>query len=145
MTEQYLTEQHCMLLNEREEGNMCLSYEKEQERKRLKNDENYHLFYGRAKGKLRELAIHQDMPGYRILVQAICIQCILTYENEEDMYEMLENTIMIPSIFPVMKKTRPACQWMKEALRSVGIHEEVEDFIDTLSMEIKKEIEREKT
>ena len=79
------------------------------------------------------------MPGYTLLSKSCYMYIMLNYENIEDIYTLLGKITVIP-----LNKEVGICQeeqWMKEALRAVGIEIGVFDFIKKISRQVKKELE----
>ena len=110
------------------------------QKRKLSANKNYARVYTRACGKLRRYGINTEIPGYTLLVYAICIRVILNIDIEEDIYQLLEKVTIVPSIAPVIKNIYPAEQWMKESLRAAGIGRDVMEFIEEISKQLISEM-----
>ena len=111
-----------------------------EEMEKLKKSPKYQKVYMKASGKMREMGMYIDMPGFALYIQASCIQSILKYERDEDIFELLEKVMLVPASPVTIKDIHPIEQWMTEALRASGIKEEPMEFLKKLVIEIEKEI-----
>lgn len=117
---------------------------KKAEKETLKKSPEYATIYRMVSGRMRERGLYTDMPGFAMILQACCIKSILKYDTEEEIYEMVEQIMIVPSIYPVIKDIHPIEQWMKEVLRASGIKEDPMEFVENLVKEVEKALKETK-
>ena len=110
------------------------------EKRKLCADKHYSKLYTKAFGKLRRYGINPEVPGYTLIVYAVCIRVILDMDIDEDIYQLLEKVTIVPSVSTRIKNVYPAEQWMREALKAVGINTQVMDFVEEISKQCVSEI-----
>lgn len=98
------------------------------------------IIESRARELLRVKELHNELPGFELLVTAIAVKIILEYEFEEDIYQMVERVLTVPTIYPVIKDINPVEQHLKEVLRAAGHKEAPIDFIEDSAELIQKQI-----
>lgn len=115
---------------------MCKKRDYMEDKKRLFNDERYVTIYEKTFGILREFGLNPTLPGYELIRRACCIKIILEYENDVDVYNMLEGTCMIPLKTSIIKDIRSEEQWMIEVLRVAEIEKGALDFVSEICSKI---------
>ena len=100
------------------------------------NFSEYPGLYAKANGFLRNEGIKPEMPGYELLKRAIVICNVEGEMPKEKLLEKVKEGMVIPSNRSLKKERDEAEQWMIEAIKSVGIDIELEEFIKQLSDEL---------
>ena len=93
-------------------------------------------WYGKTKEMLRCKRINPQMPGYNLLLCAICELAADEGMTEEELYDEMKKNYMVP-ILDFESKRHPVEQHIVEALRSAGINEEAWDFMNNYITEVK--------
>ena len=98
---------------------------------------DYPGLYMKAKEIVRITGINATMPGYEMLIKAIVICKV---QGNKDLYNAVaDESSVIPGQKPLTSKEEdrhPVKQMILEAMRSVGIEEDVKFFIEELADEI---------
>ncbi len=98
---------------------------------------DYPGLYMKAKGIVRTTGIKPTMPGCEMLVRAIVICKV---QGTKNLYNAVANeSSVVPSqkdLTPEEEERHPVKQMILEAMRSVGIEENVKYFIEELADKI---------
>lgn len=97
----------------------------------------YPGLYMKSKGIIRTTGISPAMPGYEMLVRAVVICKI---QGSKNLYNAVaEESSVVPALkdlTPEEEERHPVKQMILEAMRSVGIEENVKYFIEELADQI---------
>ena len=99
---------------------------------------DYPGLYMKAKGMVRSTGINPAMPGYEMLAKAIVVYLV---QGPKDLYnKVAKETSVVPVQKPLTEKEEerhPVKQMILEAMRSVGIEEDVKGFVADLATHCK--------
>ena len=95
---------------------------------------DYPGLYMKGKEAVRSIGINPAMPGYEMLIKAIVICKV---QGTKDLYNEVANEMsVVPGQKPLTEKEEerhPVKQMILEAMRSVGIEDNVKMFIQELA------------